>query len=124
MGDVPAPQRYPAPHEQLLQLALDARREGLSFDAFWKRAVRPGQPPVRVNSLAPPAGAVLWPRDTTDRKVAYAAISESREAWRRAYDREHPTAGEAALALLSPLLERARELARERNRDSGTLAAA
>lgn len=122
---MPAPQRYPAPHEQLLLLARRARAEGLTFDEFWARAVPPqrtrdGKPLLDKNDLPlsarrlprvkdeePPEGAVLWPNDTHDRKMAYAAILASEEGWRSAYEGRPQENREAALGELAPLLERA-----------------
>lgn len=106
-----ARQRYPAVHDQLRELALAARAEGLAFEAFWLRAVRPGLPPVTWRTPAParPAGCVVWPNDTFDRRcvmdATLDAVTES--AWRAAYLRVPATRRESALRLLAPVLERA-----------------
>lgn len=101
-----APARYPTPHAQLLRLAEDAKREGIPFEEFWDRAVRPGLPPVTY--YQPEAerlkGCVVWPRDSVDRNLARAATEDSREGWRRAYEGVEPTRSERALIVLSPLL--------------------
>lgn len=38
---MPARQRYPAPHQQLLTLARRARARGLRFEEFWAEALPP-----------------------------------------------------------------------------------
>lgn len=98
---VPAPQRYPAPHQQLLTLAREAKAEELTFDEFWERAVRPGLTPVRMNHPDPPTGAILWPRDTTDRRITMEAIQATREAWRCSYEDRRQTRSERAFASLA-----------------------
>lgn len=98
--------RYPPTHEQLLELAREAKREGLSFAAFWQRAMRPGRTAVTW-AVAPerrPEGCVIWPRDTTDRNISIAATLGAREGWRRSYQGLPPTRTEAALARLQPML--------------------
>jgi hypothetical protein len=94
---VAAPQKFPAVHEQLRELALEARREGLSFDEFWQRAVRPGRYPVltwrHVGRPAswvgewPPLDTVRWPNDTHDRQIALEVHRDPVvvKAWRAAY---------------------------------------
>lgn len=104
---MPAPQRYAAPHEQIRVLAVEARREGVSFEDFWHRAIRPGQKLVTtetVQSSPAPAGAVVWPRDSADRANAIAATNGAKEFWHRAYNRVPPTRGERALGVLHGLL--------------------
>lgn len=111
------PTTYTPPHVQLGLLMVEARREGLDFEAWWSRAVRPGEPVVMANHPDPPAGAVRWPTDWHDRETWRGAIASSKEGWRRAFERETPTAQEAALAFLMPGLEALDEVARERERD-------
>ena len=98
------PQRYPSPAKQLLELGRRARAEGLAFDEFWNRAVRPGQPPLSSRTPAVRTGeisdAVVWPSDTADRAAEQAAAEAMREAWRRAYEEEPPTKGEQAIMRL------------------------
>lgn len=137
---MPAPQRYPTPGEQLVLLAVQAREEGLSFDEFWERAV-PTQEPIRhktsgrvltdaegrprlrpcrvlprVGEEAP--GAVLWPRDTRDRRDAYEATCAMKEGWRRAYEKEPPTPAERAMSALRPFLAALADSEEEEDDDS------
>lgn len=108
--------KYPASHEQLSALARLARLEGLSFEEFWARAVRPEERPVTWAS-APgdrPGGCVVWPRDTTDRNISIAATLGARDGWRRAYEGLTPTRQEAALSVIRPALEALAEVAEER----------
>lgn len=91
---------YLAPHKQLGLLMVEARREGVPFDVFWQRSMRPMLPLVMVTDPSPPAGAVRWPTDRNDRVAWHAAIVGAREGWRRAYEREEPTRGERALVVL------------------------
>jgi hypothetical protein len=93
-------------HEQLGRLALQARREGVSFQAFWLRAVRPGISPLitTMNTPTPPEYAVVWPHDTAERRLAQQATNESIDVWRRAYLREPPTPAEEALMRLFGLM--------------------
>jgi len=97
-------QRYAAPHEQLRDLAIEARREGLSFEEFWERAIRPGKSPLvtteTVRTTSPPTGALVWPKDSADRANAIAATNFAKDFWHRAYDRMPDTKGEAAFATL------------------------
>lgn len=92
---------YPAPHKQLGLLMVEARRDGLSFDEFWSRSMRPQMALVMVTDPDPPVGAVRWPTDRNDRVAWRGAILEMEAGWRRAYDREPPSRGERALALLA-----------------------
>lgn len=99
------PQRYPSPAKQMFELAKVARSEGLDFDAFWERAVRPGQPPLTPRRLGKGAyalleGAVIWPSDNAELHDAQAAIERSEQVWRRAYNREPATPGDQAIAML------------------------
>ena len=106
---MPAPQKNPPAHEQLFTLAVLARREGRSFEDFWRLAVRPGEPAVTWATPAHgrPARCIVWPRDTRDRQLSRAATNEAKEGWRRAYEGEPPSGPEKALALLAPLFEMA-----------------
>lgn len=97
---VPARQRYAAPHEQVFVLALEARREGLAFEEFWERAVRPGKKLITTKTPHPPPEAVIWPDDHADRAIVIAATESAKENWRRAYERKPPTRGEQAFAAL------------------------
>lgn len=103
--------KYAPAHSQMLDLAVVARREGLSFDEFWVRAVRPGRSPVTVGTEDPPRGAIRWPRDSGDRAVAITATNAARDGWRRAYEGLEPSGPERALALLSPWIDRLAETA-------------
>lgn len=101
---MPAQQRYDAPHEQLRDLGVEAKREGLSFEEFWARSVRTGESPAvtteSARTIEPPAGAVVWPRDSIDHANARAAINGTKEGWRRAYEGEPATQGDRALLIL------------------------
>jgi hypothetical protein len=102
---VPAQQQHPAPHEQLRDLGIQARREAVSFEAFWERAVRPGMSPIiTTETKDPPSNAVIWPRDSTDRNNSMAAIRSSEETWRRAYEGAPQTSAERAFGVLRELL--------------------
>lgn len=102
-----APARYPTSHAQLRALAEEARREGVPFEDFWDRAVRPDQPPVTYYKpeCERPADCVVWPRDTTDRNLARAATEDAKEGWRRAYLNLPAPSSERALTILSPILD-------------------
>lgn len=104
----PRPQ-YATPIAQMTVLAADARDRGLSFDEWWEEAIRPGRGAVTPTTPGGrrPAGCVVWPNDSFDQRTWREAILQSKEAWRRAYDREPVTRGDAALRLLAPALERA-----------------
>lgn len=95
---------YEAPHKQLGRLMVAARRRGLCFDAWWDEAVRPGRAVVMVTHASPPAGCVLWPTDRNARLEWLAAIAESREGWRRAFERAVPSPAEQAIAYLGDAL--------------------
>jgi hypothetical protein len=83
--------KYPTPHEQLGVLMVEARREGLSFRAFWRRAIRPGQAPVvwRIAEADRPAGAVVWSNDRAIRATDRGIYEDGnvRAGWQRAYER-------------------------------------
>lgn len=94
--------------EQLAELAAAAKRDGEGFDAFWRRALRPGERVPLVTHPDPPAGAVQWPTDNATRHAWRAVLLDDdvRAAWERAYCGEEPTRGELALvALLSALTD-------------------
>lgn len=93
--------RYEAPHAQLCQLATEAIRRGEDFEVFWQRAVRPGEPLVRMKHPNPPASAVRWPTDYYEADAWYEAITGSKDGWRRAYEREPAPSCEAALVFLA-----------------------
>jgi len=112
---VPAPPKYPSANEQFRRLAIAARERGLTFAQFWEEARRPGRGAVTVSDADPPPNCVLWPTDTADRRTSQAAIDETREAWRRAYERKPPLKREAAIGLLAPILD---EIAWQREHDS------
>lgn len=105
-----ARQQYPTPHEQLRDLAIIARAEGLPFDVFWQRATLPGEKPVTwaTPERERPDGCVIWPRDTTDRNMnrEIVASKEVREGWRRAYEGWAPTRADRALTALAPGMSR------------------
>lgn len=106
-----AQQRYPSVHEQLRTLAVPARAQGVSFEVWWCGAVRPGSPPVTWRTPADrrPAGCVVWPNDTFDRKCVMEATLDPVvvDGWRRAYELVPATRRDAALRLLAPVLEQA-----------------
>jgi hypothetical protein len=114
---VAARARYPSAHEQLLGLAVVARGEGLTFAAFWRRAVRPGKPPVTWQTAEEnrPYGCVVWPRDTKDRNAArqVTGSAEVKRGWMRAYEGWEPTRAELALQTLAPYLRGVEDEAEE-----------
>jgi hypothetical protein len=99
-----APQAvYPSPLVQLVELMTVSRRAGVSFAVAWAAAVTPGRT-VLTTDKAPPSGAIRWPSDRVARLEWVEAITGTREAWRRAYEREEPTACEAAVRALGEAL--------------------
>lgn len=104
---MPPGARYPRAHEQLGRLAREAREEGLDFDAFWQRAVRPGMRAITWmdDETTRLEGAVVWPSDYEDRQVTVAATLAAEQGWRRAYDGHEPTRQERALRRLGPVLD-------------------
>lgn len=100
------PQRYESPSRQLLELGRKARAEGLTFEEFWQRAVRPGEPALTPRRLGKGryAGleevAIVWPSDTAERADAQDAAERSKPTWQRAYNLEPATAGDLAIAKL------------------------
>jgi hypothetical protein len=109
---MPAVKRYPTAWEQLVQLAREARAEGLDFESFWERAVRPGKPPFiwrNVPSEEHRRGlkAIVWPNDTKTRDDDQQAVEDTRDSWHRAYVGHPPLRRERALPYLLSLFERA-----------------
>lgn len=100
--------KYPTAHAQLLALARRARLEGVAFEVFWERAVRPGLPPViwRTPVEMRPAGCVVWPNDTHDRGTSQTATVGAKEGWQRAYEGLPAPQREHALERLRPMLDR------------------
>lgn len=96
--------KYATPHAQLRDLAAAARARGLDFEEFWSAALNEGGPAVTVGTPDPPEGAVRWPRDTADRRIARDATAAAKEGWRRAYEGAPPTRPEKALRILAPVL--------------------
>jgi hypothetical protein len=105
---VAARPKYPTPHAQLGELMVEARREGLTFDEFWDRAVRPGRSPVVFRSAEEgrPAGCVVWPNDTADRRDALEVIRDPlvKDGWRRAYERQPERRQDRGLSALAGLI--------------------
>ena len=101
-----AHRRYPLVTLQLARLARDARAEGLDFESFWQRAVRPDLRPILTTTRPRPTACVIWPSDSVESRTwrDVLAMPEVIEAWRRAYDQLPPTPGERALIRLAPLL--------------------
>lgn len=99
---------YPSVWEQLIALGREARAEGLAFEDFWDRAVRPGLPPVIWRHLPEerPFGAIVWANDSRTRADDQAAVRGTRESWQRSYELAPPLRGVAALTRLSGLLDR------------------
>lgn len=93
---------YELPPVQLRRLAVAARRRGLSFEAFWVEAIRPGKKQGRVTTAhpSPPAGAVRWPSEWSEGTEWRRAVLSMRDAWCRAYVGEEPTRGERAVIAL------------------------
>lgn len=98
---VAAKRLYDAPNVQLVGLLGAAKRERLTFDQAWIRAIRPSKSLVMSNAKVVPHGALKWPTDRADREVWRSAIIATREGWRRAYDREPPRTSEIALGVLA-----------------------
>jgi hypothetical protein len=89
----------------MLELGRAARAEGLSFEDFWQRAVRPDLPALTPRRLgkgnyAALDKAIVWPSDTAERADAQAAMMRSEGTWRRAYNLEPATPGDLAMAAL------------------------
>jgi hypothetical protein len=101
---VAPPRRHAAPEETIVGLLAAARREGRSFDDAWYRTVEGNGKLVMTNDPRPPTGCILWSTDRDARNESVAAIQGSREFYRRAYDREPPTAADRAVTALADLL--------------------
>lgn len=101
------PKLYVDPHEQLVISLRESRSMGMGFMAAWVLAVRPHMPVLMSTAKAPPAGAVLWPTDTTERIAWRQAIADSRDVYRRAYEMREPTHRERAVVTLVGVLDRA-----------------
>ena len=88
--------------EQLAELAAAAKRDGEGFDAFWHRALRPGERVPLVTEANAPAGAVRWPTDNAARHAWRAVLLDEavREAWRRAFEDLPPTRAEQVFGVL------------------------
>jgi hypothetical protein len=100
--------RYSTPPEQLVEVGALARRQGLSFEQFWARAVHPvwpdGKPRlVTMRTEDPPALAVCWPNDGEERKLWRMAVIGTEDVWRSAYERRDPSAPALAVYRLQPL---------------------
>lgn len=135
---MPAPPRYLSPHEQVLRLAVVARREGLTFEEFWTRALRPricadcltetllagcpscgtrchppldGRPATVTVRDEAPDYVVRFPTDTADKRAWVAALEASRETFRRAWHHEPPTPADGAFAVLAAGLGRVMDAA-------------
>jgi hypothetical protein len=89
---------------------VEGRRRGLSFEEWWLEAVCPPGRLVLTTSEEPPATAVRWPSDGNDRVAWRAAIMETREGWRRAFEREARTPGDLALLFLMDAIDSARRV--------------
>ncbi len=90
----------------MVTLAQEARLEGLSFEEFWERAVRPDLPVVTITTPPEkvPDGCVRWPSDSLDGRFWRDATREAKDGWRRAYNRLPPDPREQALERLAPAL--------------------
>lgn len=103
---VAAKKRYPTPPEQMIELAREARREGVPFEVWWARAVRPGEPPITTTSdlTDRPVGTVLWPSDSQDCRTWRDATDGARDGWERAYGNLPAAQRERSLEILGPVL--------------------
>lgn len=113
------PRLYSPPHLQLAELLAAARARGLSFVEAWDEAFRPGKAVVMSNMATAPVGALRWPSDRSDRLAWQAALLESRDGWRRAYEREEPTRPERAVTNLADSIGALDQVAALRARDEG-----
>lgn len=100
------PSTYESPQVQLGRLMLAARRRGQDFEDFWAEAVREGRSLVMTNHKNPPPNCVRWPTDRNDRQAWQFAIMQTKDAWRRAYERIEPTPAERAMAVLGEAITR------------------
>jgi len=100
-----APARtYLPADEQIVPLLAAARRKGLSFDESWLIVVEGGGRMVMTNDPRPPPLAIRWPTDRDNRIDSYAAIQGTKEAYRRAFEREPATAADRAVLALFGML--------------------
>lgn len=86
-------------------MLAESRDAGLGFEEAWALAVRPGERLTFTNTPAPPHGAIRWPTDSKVRIVERAAILETKDAWRRAYERRPATRRERSVVVLAQALE-------------------
>lgn len=93
------PRRHATPAEQMVALARDARRAGLTFEQFWRRALEQPSGDLRADHEVAP-GAVRWPTDRVARQTDRAALEETREGWRLAYEGMPAPSKHAAVAVL------------------------
>lgn len=100
--------RYRSPHEQLIDSLAAARLDGLRFDEAWTRAMRPGPSIVMTTTKAPPAGAILWPTDSSERLAWMSVLASVRDEVRRAYERRPATRREAAVVALVQTIDQIR----------------
>lgn len=101
----PAP-RYATPAAQMVELARQARDEGLTFDEWWDQAVHPSR---IITTATPdhecPYGAVLWPSDRGARVMWMDVTLAVREGWQRAYEAQQPTRAEVALTRMDGVFD-------------------
>lgn len=98
------PRLHRLPNEQLVDLLLEARVEGLRFEDAWERAIRPGRRLVLTSTDAPPAGALRWPTDSSDRLAWRAAIFAIKDQYRRAYELRPATRRERSVTVLMAVI--------------------
>lgn len=101
----PVPQ-YLSPAEQLRELAVSARADGVPFEAFWMRALFPANHRL-VYQTDPPEycpDAVRWPSDKRDRDEWKEVLAEVKEAWRRAYEYRPAPRSETAAGVMGESL--------------------
>jgi hypothetical protein len=85
-------------------LAIEARREGVAFETYWERSVRPGRKPlITTNTEHPPPEAVVWPADSSNRAIAISAALATKDGWRRCYEQIPPTKPERSLSTVRHL---------------------
>jgi hypothetical protein len=102
---VAPPRRHRDPLEQVRELLTAARDAGVAFEKAWEATVE-RRPMVLVTDRCPPADVVHWPTDGDERRAAMAALAETREVWRRAYEGEPAGAADrAVLALVAAIDE-------------------
>lgn len=114
------PRLYELPHEQLVRLLAQSRREGLSFDQAWVRAMRPGRRMVLTNTREAPLDCVRWPTDSTERIAWQGALKGVRDVFRRAYQGRRMTVREESAANLALVLSAADRVAAARGIDDAS----